>query len=357
MAWTEFGLDRMRRLCESCDAEACWPEMLDLFSRLTAGWGRQGIGTRAAYPSSIADDGAPLEFSVAFCGGSSEVQFYVEVLGDSPSLVANGRAGLSLLDELARERGLPLERIRLVEDLFFPAAPSGLFTLWIGATCTPGRSAQLKVYVNPQVQGPDAAGRVVDTAMARLGFASQWAKVSSMLAAGSQRRDEVGIVSFDLSASSDARIKVYIRHHGAEVRDLDQFGATAADYCETDAETFYTALAETSGPFAHKPPITELTFADRSAEGPSSVTLEFPIGSYVATDEIAMRRVSACMSQFGLSSERYEKAIRAFATRPLNERGGIHAHVTLRRLAKQPRIAVYLATEAYVRSGDVDGEG
>jgi hypothetical protein len=91
-----------------------------------------------------------------------------------------------------------------------------------------------------------------------------------------------------------------------------------------------------------------MTFTATSLSGPSSVTLEFPIGSYVGSDEVARQRIAGCMTRFGLSPQPYEAAVQAFATRPLAQRAGMHAHVTLRRQANRPRLAVYLASEAYV---------
>jgi DMATS type aromatic prenyltransferase len=344
--FAEFGRERLIALCEAAGTPS--PDICRLFTRMIMPWGEHRIGKSPSYRSNIADDEAPFEFSMAFSDGAPEVQFYVEARGEPPSLLSNMSAGRSLLNAVAHDLSVPLERLKAIEDLFFPAEPQGTFTSWTGVSCAPGRQPQLKVYLNPQVSGVRVAPSVTAEAMQRLGLAVPWAKVNAALVSSGQRFDEISILSLDLSDGMDARAKVYVRHHGASVADLQAFASIAAEYYPEDVRAFYAALAGSEGPFLRKPPITEMTFTAASLSAPSSVTLEFPIGSYVGNDEVACHRIGDCMTRFGLSPRQYEAAVRAFATRPLAQRAGIHAHVTLRRQANRPRLAVYLASEAYL---------
>jgi DMATS type aromatic prenyltransferase len=354
----EFGRERLSALCEAAGAPS--RDVCQLFTRMIMPWGERRIGKIPSYRSNIADDEAPFEFSMAFSGGAPEVQFYVEAMGEPPDLLSNMPAGRALLNAVAHDLSAPLERLKVIEDLFFPTQPRGAFTSWTGVSCASGRPPRLKVYLNPQVNGLGAALGVTAEAMRRLGLGVPWAKVHGALVSSGQRFDEISILSLDLSDAEDARAKVYVRHHGAGVRDLQAFASTAAEYHPDDVRAFYTALADGEGPFLRKPPITEMTFTTTSLSGPSLVTLEFPIGSYVGSDEVARHRIAGCMTGFGLSSELYEAAVQAFATRPLPQRAGMHAHVTLRRQADRPRLAVYLASEAYLSDAnrlleDADG--
>ena len=342
----EFGRERLSALCEAAGAPT--REVCQLFTRMIMPWGEHRIGKTPSYRSNIADDEAPFEFSMAFSGGAPEVQFYVEAMGEPPNLLSNMPAGRALLSAVAQDLSAPLQRVKAIEDLFFPTQPRGTFTSWTGVSCASGRPPRLKVYLNPQVNGLGAAPGVTAEAMRRLGLGIPWAKVDDALVSSGQRFDEIGILSLDLSDAEDARAKVYVRHHGACVRDLQAFASTAVEYYPEDVRAFYAALADGEGPFLRKPPITEMTFTTASRSGPSSVTLEFPISSYVRSDEVARHRIAGCMTSFGLSPELYEAAVHAFATRPLAQRAGMHAHVTLRRQAKLPRLAVYLASEAYL---------
>lgn len=342
----EFGCERLSALCEAVgtsSSEAC-----GLFQHMTRPWGKRPVGVRPTYRSHVADDEAPFEFAIALSEGPPEVQFYIDALGDPPDLQSNMQAGRALIEEMAHQLDAPLDRLRAVQDLFFPTRPVGSFTSWMGVSCTLGRAPQLKVYLNPQVRGSQMALNVTTEALQRLGVGKPWSRVQDALVSTPDRFDELGIVSLDLSSATEARVKVYVRHHAARISDLEAFASNSCEHCLSDVKEFYMALAGGDGPFLRKPVITEMAFSGASTDGPSSVTLEFPIGSYVPSDEVARHRIADCMSKLGLSTALYERAIQAFAMRPLEQRAGMHAHVTLRRLASRPRIGVYLASEAYV---------
>jgi len=347
--FAEFGRERLSALCEAAGIPSA--DVCGLFTRMIMPWGERRIGKVPLYRSNVADDEAPFEFSIAISDDAPELQFYVEALGEPPDLLSNMPAGRTLVDTMARNLGAPLDRLNAIDDLFFPARPGGAFTSWTGISYRHGCPPRLKVYLNPQVQGLGMAPSVTAEAMQRLGLGTPWSKLSDALVSSPDRFDEIGILSLDLSEASDARVKIYIRHHRARISDLEAFTSTAIEHYPDDVREFYATLADGDGPFLRKPVITEMAFTDASQWGPSSVTLEFPIGSYVATDEVARCRIANCMTKFGLSPNLYEAAALAFATRPLEQRAGMHAHVTLRRLANRPRIGVYLASEAYIAGG------
>jgi hypothetical protein len=321
------------------------------------------------YCSSVSDDQAPFEFSIALSNGPPEVQVYVDVQSAEATLRRNTDRARALLEVVAPTVRASLARLRQVESLFFPDEPEGPFGMWIGASWDENKGIRLKAYLNPAVRGPERAHAVVGEALGRLGFERPWQKVGDVLAAGGRRRDEVGIVSLDLSSADEARVKLYVRHHHATVEDIDAVARLASDYRGDDVAAFYLAVAGGKGPFLEKPALTELAFTDRNSACPSSVTLEFPIGSYVETDEDAAQRIRHCLKVFGVASSAYDEAIRQFAIRPLGNGRGIHSHVTFRRIAAPgggrpgldraappkrdsalPRIGIYLASEAYSSS-------
>jgi DMATS type aromatic prenyltransferase len=345
--FAELGTERLLALCEATGAGREIGGLLRVFRQLMLPWGQQRIGALPRYRSGIADDEAPFEFSLALCDEVPEVQAYVEVQGEPPSLRSNMLAGRAVLESVASELGAPLDRLRRIEQLFFPDHPSPPFALWIGVSCRSGRPVRLKVYLNPQVRGAELALGLVAEAMERLGFTRSWARLREVLSCR-DGRDEAAIVCLDLWNGDQSRVKVYLRHHRATVSEIDAIACIAEDYQPGDVGRFYGALAQHEGPFLRKPALTEFAFVDPRADRPASITLEFPIGSYVSNDLVALERVERCMTAFGVRCDAYDRAIHAFATRPLAERAGIHAHVTLRRVATRPRIAVYLASEAYL---------
>jgi DMATS type aromatic prenyltransferase len=349
-----FGRERLLALstAKACAlAEDGQRALLRAYDALTRDWGTALVGVRPAFPSNIADDEAPFEFALALCQAGTEVQVYVEPQAPSPSLSENLRVGRALLEHVAPKFGVPLGRLRLLEPLFFPEPPDepqGAFALWIGASWSQARRAfKLKVYLNPQIRGATRREELVGEALRRLGFGEAWLALRSAL----RPVDELAILSLELGAAAEARVKVYVRHPGATLADIARMAAVAAEHDPRDLGAFYASVAGDATHFSGKPLITEFSFVDAlgAPRQPRTVTLEFPLGAYVASDADAATRVRRCLARFGVASRPYDEALAAFARRPLADDRGLHAHVTFSRVAGLPRIGVYLASEAYRR--------
>lgn len=324
-------------------------ELLCIFERLLAGWGDRAIEEGGAFRSNVADDGGPFEFSMGFTPQQSEVQFYCEPLAKRPSLAGNTLLARELLSNL-QDLGACLTRVKPVEELFLPQNPQGSFGLWLGCSWTQHRPPLFKVYFNPQICGIERSRDLVSRAMAAWGFERAWSTVMQHLSAESQRRDEISIVCLDLVKTADARVKVYVKHHGPSIADLEASVRLAADYDDRDVTTFYGALTAGREPFASRPPITELAFVDPKADRPSFATLEYPIGSYTRDDTEAQARVVRCLEAFGIDSRRYQLAFQAFSSGSAWTHQSLHSHVTLRRLSDgSPRIAVYFSSGVFAR--------
>ncbi|HWA78518.1 MAG TPA: tryptophan dimethylallyltransferase family protein [Polyangiaceae bacterium] len=338
--------------------------LIRVFERLLEPWGARALGVQPRYRSNIADDQAPYEFSLALNDGAPELQFYVEAQGEEPTLRSNLAAGRRLLELAASEFDASIGRLLLLEDLFLPVDPAPPFSLWLGVSCSRGAPIRFKAYLNPQVRGAGQAPELVGKAMQRLGFSAAWSHLTQSLSfAREGRYDELGILSLDLSGHAQARVKAYIRHHGATASEIDTIARVARSGVPGDAARFYSVVGNGLGPFSNKPVLSEAVFTSHCAERPASFTFEFPLAHYVENDEVARTRVLACLNEFGIRAEPYARAIDAFATRPLRERGGLHAHVTFRRdseaekaaSGRSPtgaRVGVYLASEAYLATSD-----
>jgi DMATS type aromatic prenyltransferase len=344
----DFGADRLKRLCRAVGMDDDERRILEAFGQFSRPWNRFRIGSRPRwYPSILSDDHAPFELSAAFSEGETEIQCYWEAQGEAPSLVSNMTTGLSVLEELSDRHGLQLDRWNAIKDLFLPERPGGLFTLLFGVTWGRRRPPRFKIYVNPYVRGSAAMPSLMQEAMSRLGFEQAWAADVERRARRGAKLDELMYVCLDVSPDPQARVKVYRRHYQATVAQIGALASIGGDYLPGDAERFYGLVAEQPGPFLAKPPITSLTFRRGDGERPCSMTLEFPISSYVGDDAVASARIKRCFSAYGLDPSRYERAVDAIATRPLEQGNGIHAHITFRRVNGAPRLTVYFATEAY----------
>jgi hypothetical protein len=235
--FAELGTERLLALCEGAGAGREVGGLLRVFRQLMLPWEQHRIGEQPRYRCAIADDAAPFEFSLALSDDTPEVQAYVEVQGEPPSLRANMLAGRALLESVASEVGAPLDRLRRVEQLFFPERPSPPFALWIGASCRAGRPIRLKAYLNPQIRGAEPAFGLVTEAMERLGFTRSWARLREILSAR-EGRDEAAIVCIDLWSGADARVKVCLRHHRATVAEINTVARIAEDYQPGDVADF-----------------------------------------------------------------------------------------------------------------------
>lgn len=344
--FAEFGMERLGALCDELGTESARCELLELFQSFLRPWGTRRVGTVPSYASNVADDQAPFEFAIALSNGPPELQVYVDPQGEPPNARSNARTARELLAVVARERGVSLAQFEALEGLFLPDDPGPPFGLWLGASWMAGRDTLLKVYLNPHARGSAASPDLMREAMARLGLQQAWRTVENALSLR-DGRDEIGIAALDLGASGPTRLKVYIRHHRVSVPEILPVATLTGEFTASEVSLFYSLLSEQQGPFLEKPIATVFAFREPGSAVPLAATLAFPIGKYVENDEIARRRIARCLNAFGLSHDQYERAVRALAIRPLAARAGIHAHVTLRRLASGARVGVYFASEAY----------
>ena len=65
----------------------------------------------------------------------------------------NGVPGLGRLVETVDVAGAGEWMFRLIEDLFLPREPQGVFSIWIAAQLGAGKEPDFKIYVNPEARG------------------------------------------------------------------------------------------------------------------------------------------------------------------------------------------------------------
>lgn len=349
----EHAESRIDAMCQALELPERGRSMREVFRSLSHPWGAWKIGSQPRWhPSILSDDHAPYELSVASWGATANTQLYLEAQdleaqGAPPSLRSNMRAGLALLDEISNLHDVSLDRFRVIRDLFLPEDPQGLFTILFGITWVEAGPPRFKVYLNPQVRGAAASAELLQTAMDRLGYGQAWSAVREHGSSANPALDQPMYLCLDLAAHADARIKVYRRHYQATAGLIDELAQVAATYRVGDATDFFGVLSEHEGAFLAKPVITSLVFTEAVADRPSSVTLGFPVSSYVENDHVARERILRCLGTYDFDPAPYRKLIEAFAERPLEAANGIHAHASLKRQDGAPCVTVYLATEAY----------
>lgn len=309
--------------------------------------GARPLSLPPAWPSDVADDHTPLEFSTAFETGARPVlRTIVEPTATSPSRRANTESALAALVALGRRQKLDLSRFDRVRDLFLPEQPLSDFTFWYSLVFRPDEPPAVKVYLNPLVRGEDLADDLVREGLARTGFAAGHRTLfdHAMTRPGA---DRYSFFALDLVDRRRARVKVYVSHHDAEVA-VAQRAAHAAREVDADRlADFCRIVGGGARVFDRRPLISSYTFLDGDTSRPSGYSLYLPVRDYVGDDAEALRRVHAIMAEYRLDTAQFDAALRSIARRPLDEGVGLIAHVSLRTGKPRPGITVYLSSEAY----------
>lgn len=335
--------DRTRALCRATDVA---PEVvLSCIDEMSATWASRALVDGPPYPSDVSNDHTPFELSIAFGSGPPELRVMVEAFGDPPSPVANRKAGLALAAAL-EGRHADLSRLRAVQDIFLPEAPSGLFSQWYAAGFRQGRDPDFKAYLNPFVRGKSRREALVEQALRRLGFEHAWPTIADVVAARGPRLDEVVYFSVDLVASAQARVKVYLRHRDADVEDIERAVAVARGTTRGEAADFCRRMTLSQGPFDARPIITCLSFSDPADPRPASATVHVPVWTYAPNDRVSRDRIRGYLEARGFPPEPFDRVIEAHARRPLDAGVGMLVYASL-RCDEDARVTVYLAPEAY----------
>jgi DMATS type aromatic prenyltransferase len=308
---------------------------------------RLPLSSAPLWPSFVADDHTPVEFSVALAQNERPaVRMIVESLAEHPGRQTNLAAALGVLDRLAALGEVRLGRFERVRDLFLPDDPQGTFTFWYSLIVHPTGQEAIKVYLNPDVRGRESATALVTEGLSRLGLSAALPAVTEhgLHRAG---HDRFSFFALDLTDEDRARVKTYVSHADAVVADV----ARAADAVpDTDLELLADVCELARGgtsPFSRRPLMSSYTFMSGDTERPSGYSLYIPVRDYVQDDLEACERVLAIMARCGLDTAPFVMALASLVQRPLGDGVGLIAHVSLRLGRPKPGVSVYLSSEAY----------
>jgi DMATS type aromatic prenyltransferase len=338
---------QLGRLCEVAGTDPGAPQ--DLLRDLLDSVGSRPLSEPPAWPSSVADDHTPVEFSIAYSEGEPPaLRILGEALGSPPDALTNLSAAYRFLDMQAHRFGLSTSRLDLVQDLFATEHPQGEFALWYSLVFRSGRRPEFKVYFNPELKGIERAPDLVAEALHRLGFGTSY---QTMLDHGVRpgelgRGDRLTFFALDLHDGPQARIKLYLTHHSAEVRDVVRASGVVDGVDETELVEFCAAAGGGNGPFDGRPLVGSYTLTE-GADKPVGYSIYVPIRSYVSDDEEARDRVVALLARYGFDSAAFDRTVTAVTQRSLRAGVGLIAHVSLRLGPPRPGVTVYLSSEAY----------
>ncbi len=345
--YVECGVEKLAALCHAVGLGGQVDRITEIFQNLTTSWGDRQIGETSTWQSDVSDDCAPFEFSLALAPDRVELRVLIEAQGTTPDLQSNWQAGLELNQYLAQNFNVSLDRFEQIADLYTPTNPEAKFSMWHAICFYPDKEPSFKLYLNPHAQQSSRAAAIVEESLVRLGFTHAWPTLAETAAQRGPDRDEFAYFSLDLAADTQARVKVYIRHQDATPVELESALSAARNYVPGDAIEFCQAMAPGQTSFTAKSPITCFSLIAGDDTNPSSGTLYLPIAKYVADDRLVWESLHQYLKQHQLSASTYDRALQAFAIRPLNTSGGMHSHLSMRREGAQCRVAAYLNPEIY----------
>jgi len=327
-------VDRISSLCgplglDGAPINAAFRDVIAPWLQAPAGW-----------RSEIADDHTPLELSVTL-DHTAALRVLFEPQGEEPTLAHFRDAGLAFHELIEREHGADLRRFRAVQDLFLPERMQGVFAVWSSAVFSTGAPVAFKAYLNPNAQGPALAPSLVDEALRRFG-------INPQLVAAMRRGphlDELKYFALDLDHDDNARVKVYVHHHGATAADLEVACEGARNHAPGSVLEFARAMRGGDQAMLVRAPFTCHAFTSARPDE-AVVTVYVPICAYAPHDAVAVDRVSDYLLSNGQEPDRYRAVVEAAARRPLDAATGLQSWIALRHAAGTPRLTVYLATEA-----------
>ena len=337
---------QLNPLCRVLELDPAIP--LDLLTGLLGPHGGRSLAEPPAWPSEIADDHSPVEFSIAFNDTEPPaLRILAEVPGVPPGIHGNTRAAYAFLAANATRFGLATQRLAAVRDVFATDRPHGPFALWCSLVFRHGRDPEFKVYFNPEVAGVDRAPDLVEEALGRLGLHRSYrTMVAHAVRPGELgRRDRLAFFALDLHDGPQARVKLYLSHHEADAADAAR-AATVVPGVDPDEVAEFCLAAGGRGRFAGRPLVGSYTLAG-GTDHPVGYSVYVPIRDYVDDDRRARDRVAGVLARHGFGTALLNRSIAAVSRRPLAEGVGLIAHVSLRLGPPRPGVTVYLSAEAY----------
>jgi DMATS type aromatic prenyltransferase len=346
MSFLDFGNTRIASLCKSAGFTSVDTQKVQqFFTFMTSSWNSRLVGEASPWKSDISDDHTPFELSIALEGSRPEIRFLIEAQNHPTTLQTSWDDGLALNERLNKEFGLSLDHFNRVKDLFEPHNPQARFSLWHAFCLKPDRGAEVKVYLNPQAQGPERSNEIVEEALKRLGFANAWRFLSQVvMKRGAQ--DQVLYFSLDMGGQAVSRVKIYVAHRDAAPEDIEAAMSQAKEYVAGEARAFCEAIQGDDDKFsAPRSTLTCWAFTSDDDARPYSATLHCPIRCYADNDRDALRRIRAVLDP--KSHAVLDRCVWALANRPLEAGVGLIQWASMRREGGRVRTTFYLATEAY----------
>ncbi|MGW9309265.1 tryptophan dimethylallyltransferase family protein [Saccharomonospora azurea] len=343
----DYTSRQLRNLCDEAGFPSSDSAPVDMLRELLGPGGDRRLSEGPLWPSDVADDATPVEFSVALDDtGENAVRILGEVIAEQPGMAANMAAARRFLDSTAERLGIPTERFDAVQDLFLPEDPQGKFSFWYSLIFRPNATPKLKVYFNPDVRGEHRGRELVAEGFRRLGMEDAYDAASEHSVQRGEK-DRFTFFAVDLDDSPTSRVKLYISHYSATAEEAVR-ASQAVDGLDAESiRDFCRVLGGDTVTFGGRPLVSSYSFVEADPKRPGNYSLYLPIRDYVAHDAEARERVRAFLGARGSDPAGLDRAIAAVTDRPLDEGRGLLAHVSLRLGQFGTGTTIYLSSEGY----------
>ncbi|MGW3471997.1 tryptophan dimethylallyltransferase family protein [Saccharopolyspora sp. NPDC000995] len=276
---------------------------IDLVGSLLGAWADEPVERFKRHHSFAANDGSPMEFSVATTRSGAEARLLFEPLDTGPAPPSLREAGHHFVERVNKVLDIDVSRFRLVADLFAGTPSAGSFSMLCAAALRAGGTPLFKVYLNPAL-GQPRPHQVVGEAMSRLGLDTHWALLAEHLKRGGfdSPHQEIALFALDLGDTPEARVKLYLRHSGCGPEQVERVARLAQDHQPDLFAKILDRLYDKPVDSLAKAPMTCLSFQGNRQE-PASVTLYCPLDPNIGDDAEASTRVVDLLEMSGIAPE------------------------------------------------------
>ncbi|MGW0712195.1 tryptophan dimethylallyltransferase family protein [Streptomyces sp. NPDC002643] len=344
-----FTAGQWGRLCElvgvkGAEREAHERLLWDLLGPAAA----RSLAKPPPSPSCLSDDHTPVEFSLTFpAGAPAALRVVVDPGCGAGAPGAYTRTALAAVGRLAAQHGFDLGDLKRVSDLLLPPLPQGPPTLWCALVLRPGGAPRVKLYLNPGARGAERSAETLGEAMTRLGHGKAFEALRSHAESLLPGPAAFPFLALDVGPWAEPRVKVYVAHQGATATEAaDAARLVPGARPERVAELCRRINGE--APFDRLPLISCYSFTTGDGGLPTGHTLHVPVRAYVRDDLVARRHAVRFLRQYGVHSALLDRALAALTARRLSAGVGLISYLGLvQEGRREPRITVYLSSEAY----------
>ncbi len=318
-------------------------KMISIFKELTNPYFNISLAQIKNQNSVFANDGSPLEFSVAVCDDKPELRFSMEVIEGDSSISGKRLSAILFTEKLKKLYHLDLEKFNLIKDIFLPEKIQGKFAMFHSVCFSLDGPPSFKLYLNARAAERDALS-AIQLGLERLGYQSN--DVLKEILKRGEPLDQVVYFSLDIDTRSDSRVKVYCYHKNATLQDITRISKTAKTFVADEQENFVQHMTGGMEIFSKWNLISCTAFTEQDESAPQTITTYVPMFAYAHDDDEAYHRIIKYLTNQNLSPTLYRNMIDCYKNRELSAGVGMQNWISLqRRSDNKMRWTVYLAAE------------